>query len=81
MPITFAYYGYLTGLIPIIVANLSMAAINVYCLYQIFTTKISFKLVIAELDSAYFHHFWDTHQKELGSQTPLTSLTAINTCF
>jgi hypothetical protein len=27
--ITFAYYGYLTGLIPIIVANLSMAAINV----------------------------------------------------
>jgi len=79
--ITFAYYGYLTGAIPVIVANLSIAAINVYCLYQIFTTKTRFTLLIAELDSAYFHHFWDTYQKELRSQTPLTSLTTINTCF
>lgn len=77
----YVFYGYLTGLLPISLTNLAIAIINVYYLYQIFTKKKIFKLVIAELDSSYFHHFLESHQKEIELQTPLENVTGLNTCF
>ena len=77
----FAYYGYLTGLVPVAVANLSIALINVYYLYHIFTTKEQFKLVIAEPDSAYFKHFLESNKSDVELQISLSNLGNINTSF
>ena len=77
----FAYYGYLTGLVPVAVANLSIAMINVYYLYHIFTTKEEFKLVIAEPDSAYFNHFLESNKIDVELQISLAELGTVNTSF
>jgi N-acetylglutamate synthase-like GNAT family acetyltransferase len=77
----FAYYGYLTGLIPVTVANLSIALINVYYLYQIFTTKEEFRLVVAEENSAYFNHFLESNKPDIEIQAPIASLKNANTSF
>jgi len=77
----FAHYGFLTGLLPVSVANLSIALINVYYLYQIYKTKEQFKLVNAEIDSAYYQHFINIHQEEITKQVSLQELTEVNTSF
>ncbi|MCP4323379.1 MAG: YgjV family protein [Psychromonas sp.] len=77
----FAHYGFLTGLLPVSVANLSIALINVYYLYQIYKTKEQFKLVNAEVDSAYYQHFLAINQNEITKQVSLQELTEVNTSF
>ena len=77
----FAYYGYLTGLVPVAVANLSIAMINVYYLYHIFTTKEQFKLVVAEPDSAYFQHFLESNKHDVELQISLAELRNVDTSF
>ena len=77
----FAHYGFLTGLLPVSVANLSIAVINVYFLYQIYKTKEQFKLVNAEVDSAYYQHFIAINQAEIIKQVSLEELTEVNTSF
>lgn len=77
----FAHYGMLTGLLPVAVANLSIALINVYFLYQIYKTKEQFKLLNAEVDSAYYQHFITINQEEIVKQVSLQELTEVNTSF
>ena len=77
----FAHYGLLTGLLPVAVANISIAVINVYYLYLIYKTKEDFKLVNAEVDSAYYQHFISINQSEIIKQVSLQELTEVNTSF
>jgi len=77
----FAHYGLLTGLLPVTVANLSIALINIYYLFQIYKTKEQFKLVNAEVDSAYYQHFISINQKEISKQVCLQALDEVNTSF
>jgi len=77
----FAHYGLLTGLLPVTVANLSIALINIYYLYQIYKTKEQFKLVNAEVDSAYYQHFLSINQAEIDKQVNLQALSKVNTSF
>lgn len=77
----FAHYGFLTGLLPVAVANLSIALINIYYLYQIYKTKEQFKLVNAEVDSAYYQHFISINQEEIVKQVSLNELAKVNTSF
>lgn len=77
----FAHYGMLTGLLPVAVANLSIAIINIYYLYQIYKTKEQFKLVNAEVDSAYYQHFISINQTEINKQVSLEKLSSVNTSF
>ena len=77
----FAHYGFLTGLLPVSVANLSIALINIYYLYQIYKTKEQFKLLNAEVDSAYYQHFISINQKEIIKQASLKELLKVNTSF
>lgn len=79
--IIFAHYGLLTGLLPVAVANASIALINVYFLYQIYKTKEQFKLVNAEVDSAYYQHFISINQEEIVKQVGLEELSSVNTSF
>lgn len=77
----FAHYGLLTGLLPIVVANMSIALINIYYLYQIYSSKEQFKLVDAEVDSAYYQHFLNRNQTELNKQVSLDALQSVNCSF
>lgn len=77
----FAHYGLLTGLLPVAVANLSIALINVYYLYQIYRSKEEFDLVEAEIDSAYYQHFLTVNQHEISKQISVTELKEANTSF
>ncbi|PKF62314.1 hypothetical protein CW745_07055 [Psychromonas sp. psych-6C06] len=77
----FAHYGMLTGLWPVAVANGSIALINVYYLYQIYKTKEQFKLLDAEIDSAYYQHFIAINQTEINKQVSIKALSEVNTSF
>lgn len=77
----FAHYGLLTGLLPVTLANLSIAMINIYFLYQIYRTKEQFNLVEAEIDSAYYQHFLSVNQTEIKKQVSLQELKEVNTSF
>ncbi|WP_413700021.1 hypothetical protein ACLKMH_22420 [Psychromonas sp. KJ10-10] len=79
--IIFAHYGLLTGLWPVAVANLSIALINVYYLYQIYSSKEQFKLVEAEVDSAYYLHFLSSNEAEITKQADHKSLGEANCSF
>ncbi len=78
----FAHYGLLMGLLPIVVANLSIAVINIYYLYKIYHNNIEqFNLVDAEVDSAYYQHFICTNQNEICQQVTLAELQEVNISF
>jgi len=77
----FAHYGLLTGLWPVVVANLSIALINVYALYQIYRTKVAFNLVNAEIASGYYQHFLMVNKVEINKQVSLQELEEVNTSF
>jgi len=77
----FAHYGLLTGLLPVAVANASIALINVYYLYQIYRSKEQFNLVDAEIDSAYYQHFIAVNKLEIDKQVSLKELQEVNTSF
>ena len=77
----FAHYGLLTGLLPVAIANLSIALINVYYLYQIYRSKEQFKLVEAEVDSAYYLHFLSSNQTEIIKQADRETLREANCSF
>ena len=77
----FAHYGLLTGLLPVAVANASIALINVYYLYQIYRSKEQFNLVEAEIDSAYYQHFIEVNKADIGQQVSLKELQEVNTSF
>ena len=77
----FAHYGLLTGLLPITVANVSIALININFLYQIYHSKEQFKLVDAEVNSAYYQHFISSNKTEINKQVSLKALQEVNCSF
>lgn len=77
----FAHYGLLTGLLPVTVANLSIAVINIYFLYQIYRSKEQFKLVDAEVNSAYYQHFINSNRTEINKQASMKELQEVNCSF
>lgn len=77
----FAHYGLLVGSLPVAVANLSIAIINLYFLYQIYRTKEQFNLVVAEANSAYYQHFIRYNQSDINKQVSLERLQQANTSF
>jgi hypothetical protein len=77
----FAHYGMLVGSIPVAVANMSIALINIYYLYQIYSSKEQFKLVDAEVVSAYYLHFLSSNQTEITKQVSVKELQKVNCSF
>lgn len=77
----FAGFAYFIGSVPTIVMNLSIAAINVYYLYQIYRTKEEFKIISVSENSEFFQHFIEVNQKEIKLQTDLNKLKIANTSF
>jgi len=77
----FASFAYFIGSVPTIFMNLSIACINVYYLYQIYSTKEEFKIISASTSSEYFQHFQEVNQHEIEKQVDLQDLKKANTSF
>ncbi len=67
----FAYFGYRISSPPVLFANLGIAAINVYFLYKIYSTREEFKIINAATDSDYYRHFLAVNSREIGKQIPM----------
>lgn len=63
--ILFAVYGFQIGSIPTGAMNVGIACINVYYLYQLYTTKESIKLVKADRDSNYLKYLYDVNKDDI----------------
>lgn len=63
--VMFTIYGALLGSIPTAFLNFGIVIIDLYYLYQLYTTKESFKLIEAEKDSKYLNHFFQVNESEL----------------
>ena len=77
----FATFAYLIDSVPTVFMNLGIAAINVYFLYKIYTTKEEFKLISASPDSEYFKHFIETNKQDIALQVNPDKLQEVDTCF
>lgn len=77
----FAYFGYRVSSPPVLFANLGIAAINVYFLYKIYSTKEEFKIINASTDSEYYRHFLDVNSKEISKQIPMKDLEKEHTAL
>ena len=77
----FAAFAYFIDSLPTMLMNLGIAGINVYFLWQIYSTKEQFKLIVASANSEYFEHFISTNQSEIERQTSVDELKEANTVF
>ena len=60
-----AVYGLFIGAYPIVLVNVIIAGIDVYYLYQIYSTKEYFTLLEVQYDSKYMMSFLDFHAEEI----------------
>ena len=77
----FAYFGYRVSSPPVLFANLGIAAINVYFLYKIYSTKEEFKIINASTDSEYYRHFLEVNSREISKQIPMGDLEKEHTAL
>lgn len=63
-------YGLAIGAYPIALVNLVIVGINLYHLYQIYSTKEYFNLVESKHDSDYLKSFLEFHAKEISHFLP-----------
>ena len=77
----FAYFGYRVSSPPVLFANLGIAAINVYFLYKIYSTKEDFKIINASTDSEYYRHFLEVNSKEISKQIGMDALKKEHTAL
>jgi len=77
----FAYFGYLVSSPPVLFANLGIAAINIYFLYKIYSTKEEFKIINASTDSEYYRHFLNVNSKEISKQIGMDALKKEHTAL
>mgnify|MGYP001823597593 FL=1 len=77
----FALFGFLIASPPVYLANLGIACINIYFLYQIYSTKEDFKIVNAATDSEYYRHFLNVNSKEISKQIPMAELIKEHTAL
>lgn len=62
-------------------ANLGIAAINIYFLYEIYSTRGEFKIINAITDSEYYRHFLDVKSKEISKQIGMDDLKKDHTAL
>ncbi|MBG7601455.1 MAG: hypothetical protein IZT60_02780 [Gammaproteobacteria bacterium] len=77
----FAYFGYLVSSPPVLFANLGIAAINIYFLYKIYSTREDFKIINASTDSDYYRHFLNVNNKEISKLIPMEKLEKEHTAL
>jgi hypothetical protein len=63
--VCFVFYGLLIGAYPIAIVNLIIIGINLYYLYQIYSTKEYFTLLEINHDSEYLKSFLQFHAQEI----------------
>lgn len=79
--ILFATFAYLIGSVPTVFMNLGIACINIYFLYQIYSTREEFKIINAATDSEYYRHFLNVNSKEISKQFSIDDLDKEHTAL
>ncbi|MCK5697793.1 MAG: hypothetical protein KAI02_06505 [Gammaproteobacteria bacterium] len=79
--VLFAIFAYLIGSVPTVFMNIGIACINLYFLYQIYTTKEDFKIINASSDSDYYQHFLSINQPDIEKQIRIDQLSIHDTSF
>ncbi|CCN72632.1 hypothetical protein [Vibrio nigripulchritudo] len=77
----FAAFAYFIDSYPTMFMNLGIAGINVYYLWNIYSTKERFKLITASVKSEYFDHFVSTNQNDIERQVKVDELKDAGTAF
>ncbi|CCN85190.1 putative Acyl-CoA N-acyltransferase [Vibrio nigripulchritudo SFn27] len=77
----FAAFAYFIDSYPTMFMNLGIAGINVYYLWNIYSTKERFKLITASVKSEYFDHFVSTNQNDIERQVKVDELKDACTAF
>ena len=77
----FATFAWLIDSVPTVFMNLGIACINLYFLYQIYSTKEEFKLINASTDSDYYRHFLEVNRDEIEKQIPMAELEKPHTAL
>jgi len=77
----FALFGYLIASPPVYLSNLGIACINIYFLYQIYSTREEFKIINAATDSEYYRHFLNVNRKEISKQISMDELDKEHTAL
>ena len=68
--IIFSIYGLLIGAYPIVIVNVVITLINIYYLFQIFTSREYFTLLEVRHDSEYLQSFLQFHAAEIKKFIP-----------
>lgn len=66
----FTVYGLAIGALPVAAVNLFIALVNVYHLYQIYSTRERFNLVDVAPEAGYLHCFLDFYAAEIRKFVP-----------
>jgi len=77
----FAIFAYLIDSVPTVFMNIGIACINLYFLYQIYSTKDDFKIINASSDSDYYQHFLSINQQDIEKQISLGQLNSTDASF
>lgn len=75
----FTTYGLLIGAYPIVIVNVVIILINIYYLFQIFTSREYFTLLEARHDSEYLQSFLHFHELEIKKFLPNFTYTPSDT--
>ncbi len=77
----FATFAYFIDSWPTLVMNLGIAAINLYFLYGIYSTKEQFKIVSTNIDSEFLWHFIRHNEQQITMQSSIQQLCQANQVF
>lgn len=61
----FSIYGFIIGALPVGILNGFIAVVDLYYIYEIFSAKELFKVLVSHQESDYLKYFLDYHQKEI----------------
>jgi len=68
--LVFSVYGFIIGSIPVGVMNAGIVVINIYYLYQIYSSKEYFRILEIGESSNYLKYFLDYYESEIGKIYP-----------
>lgn len=77
----FATFAYFIDSWPTLAMNLGIAAINLYFLYGIYSTKEQFKIVSTNIDSEFLWHFIRHNEQQITMQSSIQQLCQANQVF
>lgn len=71
----FSTYGFVIGAVPVGVLNGFIAIVDLYYIYDIFSAKERFRILVSKHDAEYLNYFLKFHSKEISKFFPAFDFT------